>query len=969
VTLATVLTAAASSGWGSEPAAPESGKASGRSADEAFFERHIRPALIEHCQECHSSDTEASGGLALDSRGGWETGGDLGPSIIPGDPDASLLIRAIGYDDPDLQMPPGGKLDDETIARFRRWVAGGAPDPRSQDGGAPETQTGLPVERAEEHWAYRPIGRPADRGGSAGPAASEIDRMIDRELAHHGLTPAPPASRRQLIRRLSFDLLGLPPTAAQIRRFESDSSPDAYRRLVDRLLSSPHFGERFARHWMDVARYAESITLRGFVLPQAWRYRDYLVTAYAEDRPFDRMIRDQIAGDLLSHESLRERQWSAVATGFLAMGNTNLEDQDKTNLDFDHIDEQLETIGRAFLGQTIGCARCHDHKFDPIPTRDYYALAAVFRSTEAMDHSNVSKWIERPLPIGPERRAHFASVERELGEVKASLKRLEKRENELGGETRSAVPVDSLRGVVVDDEQARFVGSWKRSQYTDGYVGRGYRHDDNQGQGDKTATFEPADLDPGTYEVRISYTPGSNRASNVPVKVFSANESKTIRVNQRAKPPLDGIWFSLGDYPFEKDGQAYVLVSNEGTDGHVIVDAIQFLPVGVAESAAGTQNGREDENREELAEIARQKKKLTARQKELEKQLAARPKYLTIREGEPREEIAVRIRGDVHSPGEPVRRGFLTAIPPAEEMAAAIDPGSSGRRALADWIADPRNPLTARVYANRVWSWLMGEGLVSTENNFGTAGTAPSHPELLDWLARELIRGGWSTKHLVRTIVLSDAYRRSVAGQDSELAAEAAAIDPDNRLYWSANARRLSVESLRDAMLAVSGELDREFGGSGIRPDTGSDYGYPHETTRRSLYAPVFRNSLPPLFRVFDFADTSVSVGQRSQSTVATQSLSMLNHRWVIDRAEAAAKRWSASGDHGDAGPLVTRLHWACFGRPPLPKERDLCVDYLTARRSDASGDVMPAGAPMSPERLQGLIHSFFASIDFRYLE
>ena len=932
------------------------GKASAGQA--AFFESKIRPALIEHCAECHWSDTEASGGLLLDSKVGWQQGGDLGPAIVPGNASESVLIKAIEYDDPSLEMPPDGKLDEQTIAAFRKWIEGGAYDPREseQTTNKAKDSGGLSVERAHEHWAYRPLvlSRDAaprmDRHGS-----SEVDRLINQRIRESGLTAAPPADRARLVRRLVFDLHGLPPTREQVETFVADSSPMAYERLVDRLLASPRFAEHFARRWMDVVRYAESITLRGFILPQAWRYRDYVIGAYAQDRPFDQMIRDQIAGDLLPTADRFESQQRAIATGFLAMGNSNLEDQDKTKLEFDHIDEQLETIGRAFLAQTIGCARCHDHKFDPIPTRDYYALAGIMRSTTPLEHANLSKWIERPLPLDSESETHYRDLEQQLARVSFELDALKSGPGNQSGAAGKSVPVASLDGVVVDDSEAIFVGDWKESEFVRPFVGQGYRHDQTSGQGSKTATFEPKQLESGLYEVRMSYSPHSNRATNVRVRVFSANESTTILVNQRKRPPEDGVWISLGVFPFEKQGQSFVIVSNEEADGCVIADAIQFLPVKEEQRSATVNN--EDLNPAaadaEAEKIKRQRDRLTREQKALQSKLAERPKYLTILEGEPREEIAIRIRGNVHQMGDAVPRGFLSAIGPAAEYAQQIESDRSGRVELANWIADPENPLTARVYANRVWSWLMGEGLVATENNFGTTGEAPSHPELLDRLSAELVRGGWSTKHLVRVIVHSDAYRRGVSQDPDRIAA-----DPGNRLFASASMRRVPVEAIRDAMLSVSGELDLGFGGSLIRGGTKSDYDYRHDSLRRSVYSPVFRNSLPPLFSIFDFADSSVSIGQRSRSTVAPQSLAMMNHPWVIERAKRAAERYRQELPGASKEHLVRQLYWDCFGRNPDAAELQLCLDYLDSPSQVTADD-----------RFVDLIQSLFASIDFRYLE
>ncbi|MCA9136107.1 MAG: DUF1553 domain-containing protein [Planctomycetales bacterium] len=939
---------------------------SGQGAE--LFESKIRPALIEHCLECHSTGTDVGGGLLLDSRDGWSAGGDLGAAIVPGDPTSSLLIKAIEYNDPNLQMPPDGKLDDQVIAEFRRWIQTGAVDPRQAKSvsAEPMKPTGLSVQRALEHWAYRPLsdapahqshlGETHSEGTDLG--ASVIDRLINQRIRETGLTPAAEADRRVLVRRLAFDLHGLPPSSELVESFLSDTSPLAYERLVDDLLASPHFAEHFARHWMDVVRYAESITLRGFILPEAWRYRDYLVESFASDRPVDQMIRDQIAGDLMAVDDLEETRRRAIATGFLAFGNSNLEDQDKTKLEFDHIDEQLETMGRAFLAQTIGCARCHDHKFDPIPTRDYYALAAIMRSTTPLKHANLSKWIEKPLPLDAETESHYRQLESQVAGVTARLEAIKSIVDDRSQKIRTAVPLQSLDGIVVDDSAATLAGNWVESTFVKPYVGSGYRHDETQGQGSKTATFDPVDLATGNYEVRMSYTAHENRATNVQVKVFSANESATIIVNQRKTPPDDGLWLSLGVFPFEKGGQSFVIVSNEDANGCVIVDAIQFIPVDQGDAVKPKTNSA-DADVDKQAAVA-ERKELSARLKRLQAEIDERPKYLTISESEPRREIAVRIRGNVHQPGESVSRGFLSAIGPRRDETTLFQSGS-GRVELANWIADSENPLTARVYANRVWSWLMGDGLVATENNFGTTGLAPSHPELLDLLARELIGHDWSTKHLVRTIVCSDAYRRSVTDDPDRIA-----TDPNNRLYASGRIKRLPVEAIRDTMLIVSGELDRTMGGSLIRPDTASDYEYEHGSARRSVYWPVFRNSLPPLFETFDFADSSVSVGQRSQSTIAPQSLAMMNHQWIIDRARHSGRRYRDAFAALPAGPsganpkqaLIRQIYHDCFGRPPDPAELDMCLSFLDAESESSDED-----------RVVDLIQSLFASIDFRYLE
>ncbi len=917
----------------------------------AFFEQHIRPLFIAKCLECHSSDTEASGGLLLDSRPNWERGGDTGEAIVPQDPSTSLLMRAVLYDDPDLQMPPDGKLPDASIAALNTWIEQGAVDPRNQVSVKPSSSRALAVANAHEHWAYRPWGRPELPIGQ--PTESIIDRFINAKLASAGVEAVPLISRRQWLRRMYFDLHGLPPDPRILEEFEADAAPDAEARMVDQLLQSPRFGETFARRWMDVARFAESVTLRGFVLPEAWRYRDYLIDAFNEDRPFDQMIIEQVAGDLLSAEDNKERTRQLVATSFLTLGNTNLEEQDKTQLEMDYIDEQLEVLGRAFLAQTIGCARCHDHKFDPIPTRDYYALAGIFRNTVAMEHENVSKWVEEPLPIEPEQAAFFDQLAVQSKELTQKIASLKKKIG-AGVDPNKAVDIATLEGVVIDDVDAKLVGDWVDGMGVSGFVSEGYRHDGNNGKGQKSATFEPKRLPPGQYRVRMSYTPAANRATNVKVVVFSADGEKTHRINQQQAPD-EGVWITLGTYRFEKDGQGFVIVSNSDADGHVVIDAVQFIPT-EAEKAAKITAEKSAERKTKSAVDDQELKNLEKELAALKSKLESRPRFMTVREQSPAKDIPIHIRGNVHALGEIVPRGFLSAVDLGEGFQSSIDERSSGRLPLARWLSDSRNPLTARVYANRVWAWLMGQGLVATTNNFGTTGASPSHEELLDWLASELVRSGWSTKHLVRCIVLSNAYRRSVADASSD----GQKADPNNQLLWRGNLKRVTVESLRDAMLSVSGELDSAVGGPMIKRGVKEDYNYPHQSTRRSLYHPVLRNALPELFEEFDFADTSVSIGERARSTVAPQALLMMNHPWVIARSQATAK-W-IQREFSSAELAVEHLHRRCFGRSATQEELAASVAYLI--ESDG-----PRKSELDVDRLAALVQSLFASLDFRYLE
>ena len=371
----------------------------------AFFEQKIRPTLVKECYACHSSGSKTpKGGLRVDTSEGLRKGGDSGPAIVAGKPAESLLLDALRHDG--IEMPPKKKLPDAVIADFERWVKIGAPDPR---GGATAPALipawgGINVDAGRKFWAYQPPRwrEPPTVSDTAWPA-TDIDRFLLVALEAQNIRPTDEADRATLERRLFFDLIGLPPTPEDVDAFVNDPSPVAYETLVDRLLASPHFGERWGRHWLDVARFAESLTLRGLILSPAWRYRDYVIDAFNADMPFDQFVREQIAGDLLPAPSRDDRRRQQVAASFLVLGNTNLEEQDKNQLVMDVVDEQLDTIGRAFLGQTLGCARCHDHKFDPIPTRDYYAMAGILRNVKTLEHANVSKWLEKPLAVSPEK--------------------------------------------------------------------------------------------------------------------------------------------------------------------------------------------------------------------------------------------------------------------------------------------------------------------------------------------------------------------------------------------------------------------------------------------------------------------------------------------------------------------------------------------------------------------------------------
>ena len=903
-----------------------------------FFEKRIRPVLVQHCYKCHSEKAAAKdelrGGLLLDSRLGLLAGGDSGAALVPGKPQEGTLLSSLNYDL--YEMPPAGKLPLEVIADFKVWIEMGAADPRE---GEVATANTIDIEAGKEFWAYRPIDPgviPEYQG-----AQTPIDAYIGNALNAVGLKPVKKASRQVLIRRLYYDLLGLPPTPEQIAAFVTDDSDIAYQRLVDELLKSPRFGERWGRHWLDVVRYAESVTLRGLIYEQAWRYRDYVIDSFNDDVPVDTFIKQQIAGDLLETDDHVQRRRNLLATGYLAMGNNNLEDQDKAKLRMDAVDEQLETIGRGLLGQTIGCARCHDHKFDPIPTKDYYALAGILKNTESIVNANVGRWVEKELPLPEEQVRASKAIRERLAMVKSELAKLTK-DKQVG-----VVAVEDVVGIVIDDIDAVLTGQWNKSTSNKTYVGPGYQYASGGTVG-TTATFEPMEELEGVYEVRFAYAYGSNRPKQLSVEVWDADGSKVTVVNETTVPSLDGHFDSLGTYRFEKGMKPRVVVdTSKSSSGAVVIDAVQFLNM---ELIANESKGLDPDSEEDEKVIAARVKELAGEAKELEKRIPPKEVYMTVREQKAIADTQIHIRGDVHNLGNSVPRGFLQVA--SYDDSLVISQGESGRVELGEWITSDSNPLTSRVYANRVWGWLMGVGLVRTPDNFGVTGETPSHSKLLDYLATQLKQNHWSTKELVREIVMSDTYQRM-----STPTATLKAKDPENRLLGHMNRRRMDAESILDAMLQVSGKLDLTMGGPTIKSGTKNDYNYPHGGYRRAVYWPAFRNSLPEVLQVFDYPNPSVVVGQRDVSSTSPQALFMLNNSKVMEYCDLAAERFLAMSDLDDETRFVL-VSQAVLGRKPTSRELEVSIAFIQQDDSEESRRQNWAQA----------IQAVFASVDFRYI-
>lgn len=919
-----------------------------------FFEKKIRPIFIRNCYECHSEESKKlKGSLLLDRRDGWMKGGDSGPVIFPGDPNNSILIKAIRYESSDLQMPPDRKLSKEEIADIEQWVTNGANDPREEKIGIvkksrPFLTKGLVEGR--KYWAFKVLkDHPLPGVGLKKWPVDPIDYFILEKLESQKLKPAVKADPNTLLRRIYFDLTGLPPSPDQINAFVLNRSPDAYSKLVDNLLGSKRFGERWGRHWLDVARYADTTGGgRNKPFPNASRYRDYVINSFNKDKPFDRFIIEQIAGDLIPSDSDSEYNENLTGTGFLALGPHNYELQDKELLRMEVVDEQLSAVGRAFMGITMGCARCHDHPFDPIPTKDYYSMAGIFRSTNSLVPGNVASFHERELrdQFNLQRKEHskiMASFEKKLKEALSVLK-------SLGGEkvnsTRSQRSLDplSLNGIVIDDSEAKLSGKWISSTHINGFVGKRYLHDENKDKGNKSITFSANIPHDGEYEVQVSYTCGPNRSKRTPVTVMHADGEQKIHIDQSKAPKILGIFESVGKFQFDKKKREVVQITTEGTTKVVIADAIRLVPVGKESIANLSQSNPDDsENKKRVKiQIKDAEKQVAELKKSIEEHKKRAPpevqKVMSILEQKEVGDCHIHLRGGIRNLGPIVPRGFLVvATPQSMSPYPQIPKSSSGRLELALWLSSPQNPLTARVFVNRVWHHLFGRGIVATPDNFGEMGNRPTHPELLDYLAQYFIAKKWSTKALIRKIVLSSAYKMSSSTSKYILNE-----DPENQLFSRQNRRRLEAEAIRDSMLLASGQIS---------------YKDSKVNLNRSLFKKIDRNKVPEIFDIFDYPNPGLVSGNRNTSTVPTQALYMMNNDFVINHAELTAKN-ILSLKNLDDREKIKLAFLICLGREPHEGERKFVHRYLNQGITEK----------ISLKAMEGLVHSLFACLDFRYL-
>lgn len=904
---------------------------------EEFFEARIRPLFVEHCYSCHSREAErVRGGLMLDTRAGWLQGGNSGPALVPGDPDRSLLIQAVRYTSDELKMPPKNrKLSETQIADLETWVRMGAPDPRNERVTSPPSP-----DASRLHWAFKPFPRPpVPEVKQKSWVQTPIDAFILAKLEAIGLKPAPAADKRTLLRRVSCDLIGLPPTFTEVAAFAQDKSPDTFVKVVDRLLASPRYGERWGRHWLDVARYADT---KGYVygdreekrFVHSYAYRDWVVRAFNEDLPYDRFLKLQIAADQMA-DADRD---ALAAMGFLTLGRRFL------GVAHDIIDDRIDVLTRGALGLTVSCARCHDHKFDPIPTRDYYSLYGVFASSsERMVALNgPAQSAKAYLEFDQELRRREEAFRTAFNEKRAEQSRrirarvadylvqvldVQKLHTE---EFYAFVFGDEINPVVVRRWHAYLLSTARQFHPI-------------WAPWHEFARIPPAEFSAKAPLVIGSFTNTSQKLNPLVAAAFR----EQVPASMREVANTYGRLLADADKQRTSTAEKKSSVSQDEEALRQVLhgeDSPSTVPAG---AIVDLEWYFDEATRVKLGKLASEIDRWIV-------QSPGAPPHAVILEDRPTP-VNPRVfkRGNPASLGEEVPRRFL-------EILSGPDRGSfvqgSGRLELAQAIASRDNPLTARVMVNRVWKHHFGTGLVRTPSDFGTRCDSPSHPELLDWLAHEFMQHDWSLKKLHRLILLSAVYQqssevaepvepaavRNVAwrprdSQPEPAAPVAAQLDPENRLLWHFPRQRLDFEALRDSLLFVSGELDLQVGGRAVELFT------PPFSKRRAIYGYLDRQFLPGTLRMFDFANPDLHTPQRSETTVPQQALFFLNNQFVIERARALAALAAASANA--PAQQVDELYRRVFQREPTASQLRLGLEFV--RVAESAEAVEPPAHPV----------------------
>jgi len=788
-----------------------------------FFEAKVRPLLVDHCWECHA-EKKQKGGLRLDSIQAVLKGGKNGAVLVAGKPEQSRLITAVSYKDPDLQMPPDEQLSPDQVQVLTAWVRMGVPWPASsgaqQTAKVTKSKRRVITEEDRRFWSFQPVqDPPVPAADDAGWSRNAVDKFIFAKLKAEGLSPAPEADRATLIRRVYFDLIGLPPTPADVDAFVRDTSPDAYEKLVDRLLASPRYGERWARHWLDVVRYAESDGYRQDAYrANAWPYRDYVIKSFNDDKPYDRFITEQLAGDEIAPDDPNV----LVATGFLRHGLYEYNQRNVRQQWCEILNEVTDVTGDAFLGLSMGCARCHDHKFDPILQADYFKLQAFF--TPLLPREDL------PLATPKQKADHAAAV--------------------AAWEKKAADVLEQMRAIQgpLDEKIAA-----------------------------KTIGMFPPDIQAMIHKPVAQRTPLEQQLAELAYRqVVGRTEAKEIKLSAADQEKMNALEKDLGDF-----------------------EALRPKPLLMG---------------------------------------------LVVTDGGPTAPPTL-IPG--HRDQQPIDPGYLTVLDGTSLQIPPITPTttSTGRRtALAKWITQPSNPLTTRVIVNRIWQYHFGCGIVATSGDFGRLGDRPSHPELLDWLAKRFVEQGWSFKKMHRLLMTSAAYRQSALRPTPEIVRTK---DLENRWLWRMNPRRLEAEEIRDEMLAVSGELDLKAGGESADATS----------PRRSIYTKIIRNTRDPILDVFDAPDAFGSTPTRNVTTTAPQALLMINGQWPLQRAEAFAARLAKECPSADPARIVETAYRLAYARPPEPDERAAAIAFLANAKASATPAVARA-TPARPNNAQPIVQA-----------
>ena len=954
---------AAAPGQAAAPAAVSNQKPTKEQLD--FFENKIRPVFVSSCYKCHSTEEKkAKGGLVLDTREGWMQGGENGTAIVPGSPEKSLLIKAVQYHDEDLQMPPdGNKLEAKQIADLVTWVKMGAPDPRTNGG---VKLTGL-NDTARHHWAFQPIQNPPlPAVKNVGWVKTPVDNFILSKLEQSGMAPSHPAARETLLRRATYDLIGLPPTPEEIVAFQKDMSPNAFEKVLDRLMASPQYGERWGRFWLDSARYSDTSGIennnRGqdYRYAYAWTYRDYVISSFNADKPYDQFLREQIAADLLP--TAKTNQETLAGLGFLTVGKRFQNPNDQ-------IDERIDALTKATMALTVACARCHDHKFDPVPTADYYSLHGIFNS--------ITEPAEKPLigkaPTGAEyedfakrladletknRDQYYGTIEtkhkefyrkagvylqvglmyrsNEAEQINARNKLIA--ENKLDRDLYQTLRIDPRRDNAVfgpffkfsqlkaDEFAAKAPEILKQIQATSAPAvaanekNRDDRREDRRGDRRGPAGLNNGPLNPLVKAAFKDVKPEDLKSfadvSAIYGKMYASIEPRHAEYLKANRSTLKGEVKGFSDEEEELLNFPMKMhpASSLSAEGFKVAIADLRLQNGGFQRFNG------------LAAV-----------NELQLTHPGSPaRAMVVEDSERPRNSVIFIRGEAQNRGPMVPRQFLEIVAGKDRKPYSI---GSGRLELAQSISSPANPLTARVAMNRLWSRHFGEGIVRTLDDMGVMCDPPSHPELLDYLSSRFIAEGWSFKKMHKLIMLSATYQQS-----SDANATYANKDPDNRLMWRANLRRLDFEAIRDTMLMFTGKLDLSLGG---KPVNLTDEPY---SNRRSVYGYIDRGLVPELMQQFDFADPDMANSKRTSTIVPQQALFFMNSPMSVDVARKAVSREEFVQAKDDVG-RVKALYEVIFQRAPKAQEVQIAREFITVASAATPDQVSKAAVKSGKAR------------------